>query len=364
MKRTALYDEHIKLGARMVDFAGWEMPVQYSGVIDEHRKVRESAGIFDVSHMGTFEIKGKDALKFLNYLLPTNIESIDDMKAHYSMLLTEKGTIIDDIIVYRLAGDHFLMVVNAGNREKDETWIRKNIGNYDAEFTNISSNIVLMAIQGPLAARILGRLTDTDLSMIPRFGIGRVRIGGSKEMFIARTGYTGEDGFEIFSPISEAKHVWTSILSEGARDGLVPAGLGARDTLRLEMKYPLYGHEISEETNPIEAGLKWVVDFRKGEDFIGKGALSKVLEEGTKRRLVGFRMIESGIPRQNYKIKRDGLEIGFVTSGTFSPSLNIPIGIGYVRTEFSEIGTKFSIDIRGKERQAEVIKTPFYQNRR
>jgi len=364
MKRTALYDEHIKLGARMVDFAGWEMPVQYSGVIDEHRKVRESAGIFDVSHMGTFEIKGKDALKFLNYLLPTNIESIDDMKAHYSMLLTEKGTIIDDIIVYRLAGDHFLMVVNAGNREKDETWIRKNIGNYDAEFTNISSNIVLMAIQGPLAARILGRLTDTDLSMIPRFGIGRVRIGSSKEMFIARTGYTGEDGFEIFSPISEAKHVWTSILSEGARDGLVPAGLGARDTLRLEMKYPLYGHEISEETNPIEAGLKWVVDFRKGEDFIGKGALSKVLEEGTKRRLVGFRMIESGIPRQNYKIKRDGLEIGFVTSGTFSPSLNIPIGIGYVRTEFSEIGTKFSIDIRGKERQAEVIKTPFYQNRR
>lgn len=359
-KHTALYNEHVKLGAKMVEFAGWEMPVQYAGVVAEHLTVRKAAGLFDVSHMGVFEIKGSGALEFLNYLTPGDMNLITDNQAQYSLLLTEKGTIIDDILVYRITQDRFFMVVNASNLEKDHKWIESHLTG-GVELTDQSADYTLMALQGPKAASILGKLIDINLDDIKTFHVATGNIKGIGETMIARTGYTGEDGFEMFAPAEKAAELWNLLLESGSDAGLKPVGLGARDTLRLEMKYTLYGHEITEETNALEAGLRWVIKFKKASNFIGKDALVKIKEEGTKRRLVGFKMVDRGIPRQGYIIKSGGREIGVVTSGTLSPSLDIPIGIGYVEEALGEPGSKIFIDIRGKERLAEVAGTPFYR---
>lgn len=360
-KKTVLHDEHLKLGGRMVDFAGWIMPVQYSGVTDEHIATRKSAGLFDVSHMGTFEISGKNASLFLDYLTPTDASGLSNGQASYSLLMNERATIIDDIIIYKFQPEKFYMVVNASNVEKDFEWIKQNLGSHkNVELKDLSDKIALIAIQGPKAAATLSKITDASLSEIQVFHLCEINIKGSGKVLIARTGYTGEDGFEIFAPAEKAVQTWNSLLEAGREDGLKPAGLGARDTLRLEMKYCLYGHEIDDTTNPLEAGLKWVIKFKKESDFIGKAALLKAKDEGIKRKLVGFKMLDKAVPRHGYTIMKDGNKIGDVTSGTFSPSLQIPIGIGYVKTEFADIGTKIYVDIRGKERLAEVVKTPFY----
>lgn len=358
--KTPLYDEHKKLGGRIVDFAGWEMPIQYTGIIDEHTAVRTSAGLFDVSHMGEIEFEGPDALSCVDYLTVNNVQTLTDGQAQYSILLNERGTVVDDIILYRFKPDRFIMVVNASNVEKDFKWIVSNKkGN--VKITNRSADYALIAFQGPKAPSVLKGLTDIDLENLPTFHFRRGTVCGQKDCIVARTGYTGEDGFEIFSSPSSAPLVWQGLLEKGKPLGVVPVGLGARDTLRLEMKYSLYGHEITDETNPLEAGLGWVVKLDKPSDFIGRDALLKVKNEGLKRKLVGFKMIERGIPRTGCDIMNNHDKIGFVTSGTMSPSLKEAIGIGYVPLEFSKEGHKIWVDIRGGHRQAIVVKTPFYK---
>lgn len=357
-KRTILFDEHKKLGAKIVDFAGWEMPIQYTGVKEEHLAVRKNAGLFDVSHMGTFEISGKNAASFLDYLTPSNNSELLAGKAQYSLLLKETGCPIDDVIIYRLENDRFFMVVNASNLEKDFTWIKEHLKD-EVELKNLSNDFCLMAIQGPKTEKILSKLTDSDLKNIKTFHLDYINLKNAGKTLVARTGYTGEDGFEIFAAKNSAVQIWNSLIEAGNEDGIKAVGLGARDTLRLEMKYSLYGHELTEETNALEAGLKWVIKLKKPVDFIGKMTLKNIQEQGSNRKLIGFKMLDKAIPRHGYEIKADGNIIGTVTSGTFSPSLEIPIGIGYVEKDFSKIGSKIIIDIRGRERQAEVVKTPF-----
>ncbi len=359
-KQTPLYEEHKKLKARFADFAGWEMPIQYSGIIDEHMAVRTKAGLFDVSHMGEIEFEGLDALLCLNYLTCNNVEALVDGQAQYSMLLNDRGTVVDDIIVYRFNRQHFIIVVNASNTEKDFRWIlSKKKG--DCTIKNTSDSYALIALQGPLASSILKTLTDIEIEKIPSFHFKEGTVCGQKGCIIARTGYTGEDGFEIFSSPDSVVPIWRMILETGKTKGVIPAGLGARDTLRLEMRYSLYGHEITDETNPLEAGLGWVVKLDKPCDFLGKKALLEVKKTGLKRKLVGFKMLERGIPRHGCNIMNNHDKIGFVTSGTMSPSLKEAIGLGYVPIEFSEEQNKFWIDIRGAHRQAIVVKTPFYK---
>lgn len=358
-RRTPLYDEHVRLKARMVDFAGWEMPVQYTGVIGEHRIVRSSAGLFDVSHMGQIEITGSGALDAVQHLTTNDASKLADGAAQYSIFCNERGTVIDDIIVYRMSATRFIIVVNASNADKDFKWCEGHlIGN--AAATDVGDSYALIAFQGPKSLSILAGLTDVDLAKLPSYHFSAGSVAGRRNCIVARTGYTGEEGVEIFTSPSDAPAVWQALLERGKPEGVAAAGLGARDTLRLEMKYSLYGHEISEETSPLEAGLAWVVKLDKPADFIGRKALIQFKEKGPARRLVGFRMIDRGIPRQGYPILTDGKQTGIVTSGTMSPSMGIAIGIGYVPVEHSKIGNEISIDIRGAARKAEVVKTPFY----
>lgn len=359
-KRTPLYDEHVRLGGKIVDFAGWEMPVQYSGVIDEHLAVRNAAGLFDVSHMGQIEIKGTDAEKFVQSLTTNDVKKLTDSRAQYSIFCNERGTVIDDIIVYRFSQTHYIIVVNASNVDKDFAWCKKNEkGNITV--TNRSDDFALIAFQGPKAAQILQTFTDTNISEIGTYYFKTGTVAGKKNIIIARTGYTGEDGFELFTSPSDATHIWQSLLEKGKPLGVKPAGLGARDTLRLEMKYSLYGHEITEETNPIEAGLGWVVKLDTPDDFVGKKAIAEAKAKGVTRKLIGFKMTERGIPRQGYNIFIGKENVGIITSGTMSPSLNEAIGIGYVPNDVAKIGNKILIDIRGNKREAIIVETPFYK---
>lgn len=359
-KRTPLFDEHKRLGAKIVDFAGWEMPVQYSGVIDEHLAVRNAAGLFDVSHMGQIEISGPDAEDYVQYLTTNDVKKMTDGRAQYSIFCNERGTVIDDIIVYRFSKTRYIIVVNASNTEKDFSWCKKNQkGN--VTISDLSANFALIAFQGPKAAEILSGLTSQTLSKIENYHFDISSVAGRKDVIIARTGYTGEDGFELFTTPTDSIPIWQALLECGRKFGVKPAGLGARDTLRMEMKYSLYGHEITEETNPIESGLGWVVKLDTPDDFIGKAALLEIKRLETKRKLVGFKMIDPGIPRQGYSIVINGEPRGIVTSGTMSPSLNIGIGIGFVPAEFCGTGTKISVDIRGRSREAQVVETPFYK---
>ena len=342
----------------MVEFGGWEMPVQYGGLIEEHTAVRTRAGLFDVSHMGEVEVRGANALDLCQQLTANDVSRIKPGQAQYNLLLNENGGVVDDILIYRLEADHFLICVNASNTDKDFQWIRERSGS-QAEVEDASSRYVQLALQGPCAENILQRLTPLRLGEIKTFHFAFGQVAGI-HCLVARTGYTGEDGFELYCDPAAGESLWDALMEAGKEDGLEPAGLGARDTLRLEPAYPLYGHELDDSTTPLEARLEWVTKFSKGS-FIGRDALARQKEEGVKRRLVGLEMTESGIARGGYSILRQGETIGRVTSGTKSPTLGRAIAMGYVRTERSEIGSPLDVEIRGRAVGARVVALPFYR---
>jgi len=357
MRHTPLYAVHQALGARFVDFGGWEMPVQYSGILDEHQAVRERAGLFDVSHMGEIELRGPHALAAAQALTVNDLGRLRDGQAQYSMLCLPTGGVVDDIMVHRIHSERVLLCVNASNIDKDFAWIGEH--RYGAEVVNRSDDFALLALQGPRATAILTPLTNVPLADVPPFGFAEGRIAGRRAL-IAHTGYTGEDGWEIYCAPPEATALWEALLAAGAPHGIQPAGLGARDTLRLERALPLYGHELTEETTPLEAGLAWVVRLHK-PSFIGRDALQRQRATGTSRQLVGLTMTEPGIPRQGYPIRHGSEVVGAVTSGTKSPTLGKAIGLGYVANAWKEVGTALAVEIRGRAVGATVVQLPFYK---
>jgi aminomethyltransferase len=357
LKRTPLYELHREAGAKFVDFGGWEMPVQYAGIIEEHRAVRTSVGLFDVSHMGEIEIRGPRALEVVQRLTTNDASKLEVCQVQYSTLCYPHGGIVDDLTVYRLGLDHFLLCVNAGNIDKDFTWIIEQ-AHGDADIVNTSAQIAQLALQGRQAQATLQAFCDTALDDIRYYWSAKGRVRGI-ETLISRTGYTGEDGFEMYCSASEGPELWRALMEAGAPYQIKPIGLGARDTLRLEMGYALYGNDITADTTPLQAGLGWIVKLNKG-DFVGREALAKERSGGIKRRLIGLEMIDRGVARAHYHILVDGEVVGEVTSGTMSPSLNKSVGLGYVRTECAKVGTLVHVDIRGKPVQARVAATPFY----
>jgi aminomethyltransferase len=357
-KRTSLYETHVAAGARMIEFAGWEMPVQYTGVLEEHKTVREYAGLFDLSHMGELFFFGPDALATLQYLTTNDVANIAVGQAQYSLLCLPTGGIVDDIVIYRL-DDGYMVVVNAANLDKDVAWIQSQLRG-DVTFENRSAATALLAIQGPLAAEILGKLTTTNLDAIYNFEACKGKVAGV-EAIISRTGYTGEDGFELYFDDQYAPKLWSELLRIGTPLGLVPVGLGARDTLRLEAKLSLYGNDLDENTTPLEAGLGYFVKLAK-EAFIGKEALMKQKADGIGRKLVGFVMQERGIPRHGYPLlSADGKKVGVVTSGSVSPSTGKEIGLGYVESSLANPGETIYVEVRGKAKAAEIIKGRFVE---
>lgn len=360
MKQTALTPIHRSLGAKMVEFAGYEMPIQYSGLLEEHHAVRTKAGIFDVSHMGEFIIEGPNALALIQYVTSNDASKLQPGQVQYSCLPNDTGGIVDDLLVYCLAPEKYMLVVNASNIDKDWNWISKYNEKYGAQMKNISDDISLLAVQGPKATQILQKLTSVKLSDIPYYQFAVGKFNGNKDIILSNTGYTGAGGFEIYLPNNQAESAWNAILHAGKEEGLLPAGLGARDTLRLEMAFCLYGNDIDDTTSPIEAGLGWITKFTK--EFVNRAQLEKQKQEGTTRKLVGFELLDKGIPRKGYTLHNaEGKQIGAVTSGTQSPSLNKPIGLGYIETPYTKIGTEIFVEIRGKHLKAQVVKTPFYQ---
>ena len=370
MKRTALFEEHQKLGGRLIDFGGWELPVQYTGVMDEHLACRQAAGLFDVSHMGEVHIEGPDAEAYLNTLVTNQVAKLSVGQAQYTVMCHESGGIVDDLVIYRRAKDRFLVVVNASNTDKDfahmqKVWAESSGSSSrwpNMTLTNESQRYTQIAIQGRKALQILKGITDAPVAETKTYWFCEGHVLMNIPAILGRTGYTGEDGFELYVPWNNGPEVWNALMKAGEPEGLKACGLGARDTLRLEMKYPLYGHELSDSTHPLEAGLGWVVKLDK-EDFLGKHALVAAKERGIRRTLVGFTLLSRGIPRQGYAISNeDGTQvIGEVTSGTQSPSLNQPIGVGYVEKSNAAVGTRLTIDIRGNKIPAEVVPTPFYK---
>jgi aminomethyltransferase len=363
LKRTPLFEAHRALGARMVDFGGWEMPVQYSGILAEHRAVRTHAGLFDVSHMGEFEFIGAGAAEFLQKLTVNDVHKLSVGKAEYSMMLYPDGGVVDDLIIYRVDDQHYLVVVNAANIDKDWAWVEEHLP-ADLSFSaiNRSDRFALLALQGPNAIRILSQLTDVDLEQLRYYHITQGGVAGLAA-YVARTGYTGEDGFEVFVPPDGAMDLWKAILTVGEEHGILPCGLGARDTLRLEAGMPLYGHELTKEVDPVSAGLARFVAFDVPE-FIGREALLRIREEGPTRKLVGFEMVGRGIAREHYDIQVDGKKIGEVASGTFAPTLQKNIGTGYVPPAYAAPGTRLDVVIRGRPVEARVVPLPFYKRKR
>ncbi|HEY6928918.1 MAG TPA: glycine cleavage system aminomethyltransferase GcvT [Thermoanaerobaculia bacterium] len=360
LKRTPLHSVHRELGAKMVDFGGWEMPVQYSGILDEHRAVRERVGIFDVSHMGELEFTGKDAAASVQALTPNDVSKLSDGRCHYSAFLTERGTFVDDLLVYRRSGDSYLLVVNAGNTPKDFEWAKAHArGNLRVE--NRSDDYALIAAQGPMAAKLMAGVSDSDPSDLPYYGFREMRVLGEKAL-VSRTGYTGEDGFEIYLAPESAERVFRGLLAAGKPLGIAPCGLGARDTLRLEAKMALYGNDIDETVTPWEADLGWIVKMGKG-DFIGRSALEQQKRTGVPRRLVGFEMVDRGIARHGYPAST-AAGPAVVTSGTHSPTLGRAIGLALVPAASAGVGAELSIDIRGRQAQARVVETPFYRRKK
>ena len=357
LKRTPLHDIHVALGAKIVPFAGYEMPVQYpTGITAEHKAVRTGAGLFDVSHMGEFFVRGPGAIAFVNYVTTNDVARLDVGQVHYSTILNERGTIEDDCLVYRRK-DHLMMVVNASNAAKDLAHISRHMDGFDATIEDVSDEIALLALQGPHAERILSTLTETDLPAIGYYHFAEGNVAG-REAIISRTGYTGEDGFELYLRNEDAEHVWRALIDTGE---VTPAGLGARDSLRLEMGMALYGNDIDDTTTPLEANLGWLVKLKKG-DFVGRDALVAQKEKGIDRKLVGFTTTERSFPRHGYPVKFAGREYGQVRSGTMSPSLEIPIGTCYLPAAAATEGTAFAISIRGKDVPATVVKMPFYKD--
>lgn len=357
MKVTALNQIHKDLGAKMVPFAGYEMPVQYSGVNQEHIAVREGVGVFDVSHMGQFFVTGPEADQLLQYVGTNDVTKVAIGQAQYTCMPNEQGGIVDDLIIYKMAENNWMLVVNASNIDKDFEWINKH-NSFDAKVENLSDKYSLLAIQGPKAIESMQALTDENLSKIPFYHFKTGKFASVEEVIISATGYTGSGGFEIYFKNEDALHIWNKVMEAGKDYGILPCGLGARDTLRLEKGYCLYGNDIDDATSPLEAGLGWITKLNT--DFIAKDILAQQKEEGVTRKLVGFKLIERGIPRQGYKIV-DEYEntLGHVTSGTQSPMLKEGIGLGYVFTDFAKPETDIFIQIRDKNIRAKVVKTPF-----
>ncbi|MBX2999678.1 MAG: glycine cleavage system aminomethyltransferase GcvT [Caldilineaceae bacterium] len=360
MQRTRLYNSHVALGGRMVPFAGWELPVQYpTGPSVEHEAVRRAAGLFDIDHMGQFELSGKDAVDFLQFVQVYDVAEMAEWDAHYSLLLYEDGTIIDDIFLYRLP-ECWLIVVNASNRGKDWEWLNAHVHGYNVTLRDISDETYMLAIQGPKAVEIVQRLSDADLAGMKARTAMEATVGGVK-MLLGRTGYTGEDGFELYLPAEQSVSFWDQLLAEGAADGLLPCGLAARDSLRFEACMPLYGHEIDANTHPYEARLGWVVSLDK-PDFLGRSSLLKAKLEPQQRILVGFEMIDRAVPREGYAIAINGAVVGHVTTGMKSPTLDQFLGMGYLPYGHHKLGSEIEILIRDKARKAHVVKRPFYQS--
>jgi aminomethyltransferase len=357
LKRTPLTDTHAALGAKLVPFAGYVMPVQYpTGITAEHNAVRKHAGLFDVSHMGEFIVEGPGAVDFVNYVTTNDVEALTIGQAHYSTILNDRGTIEDDCLVYR-SEERIMMVVNASNAAKDLAHISSQIEKFDATIDDVSDETALLALQGPNAAEILQPLTTTDLSAIKYYHFTIGSVAGIDGILISRTGYTGEDGFELYFPNESAVHVWNAILEKG---DVMPTGLGARDSLRLEMGMALYGNDIDDTVTPLEANLQWLVKLKKG-DFVGRAALLKQKQEGIARKLVGFTVSERAFPRHGYPVFVKGEPSGEVRSGTMSPSLGVGIGTAYVPTAMASPGSSLEIEIRGKRIAATIEKTPFYK---
>ncbi len=368
VRKTALNTVHRQLGAKMVEFNGWEMPVEYpapagGGIIAEHLAVRSRAGIFDVSHMGDIRLAGREALAAVQYLSMNDASRLAIGQAQYSALLYPQGTFVDDVIVHRLGEEEYLLVINAGTREKDFKWVRENTRQFDCQVENLSDEFTQIAIQGPKAVNVLQKLTDADIAAVKVYWFTRVTVCGLKNILIARTGYTGEDGFEIYIPSQEetSARVWNDVLAAGKEFGVVPCGLGARNTLRLEAKLPLYGHEISDTINVWEAGLERFCKMEK-PNFIGREALERASSERLKRTLVGLEMVERGIARDGYKVlDTGGGEIGYVTSGSPAPFLKKNIALAYVPPDFAPVETVVKVEIRGQGAEARVVPTPFYK---
>ncbi len=360
MKYISLNDKHIELGAKMVPFAGFNMPVQYEGVNIEHETVRNGVGVFDVSHMGEFLITGPNALSLIQKVVSNDASKLVDGKAQYACLPNENGGIVDDLIIYRFNEEKYLLVVNASNIEKDWAWISKYNEKIGAEMRNLSDDYSLLAIQGPKAAEAMQSLTSVNLTDIPYYSFEVSDFAGIEHVIISATGYTGSGGFEIYCKNSEVDQIWNKVFEAGKSFGIKPIGLAARDTLRLEMGFCLYGNDIDDTTSPLEAGLGWVTKFTK--DFVNSENLLKEKEAGVKRKLIAFELVEKGIPRHDYEITNgQGTVIGKVTSGTMSPSLKLGIGLGYVPTEVSTPDSEIFIKIRDKELKAKVVKAPFYK---
>lgn len=358
VQATPLKERHESLGGKMVDFAGWYLPVEFSGLRQEHNNVRQNVGLFDVSHMGEIRVQGPQALETLEWLTTNHVAKLEKGQAQYSLLTNFEGGIVDDLIVYCVEKDQdYLLCVNAANKDKDFDWMIKN--NKGAEFSDESSLWGQIAVQGPKAMALVAQIFGEEVHNIKSFCFAELSFQNSASCLVARTGYTGEDGVEIFVPQSSAVALWDSLLEKGQAFHVLPCGLGARDTLRTEMKLSLYGHEIDDTTNPYEAGLGWVVKA-KVKDFIGKTPILAAKEQGLQQKLVGFKVLEKGIARQGYPLfSFDNQEIGRVTSGTLSPTLNENIGIGYVEAAFAELGTQFLVGVRNRRLKVEIVKTPF-----
>lgn len=359
MKTTPFTEKHIALGAKMHEFAGYNMPIEYSGIIDEHLTVCNGVGVFDVSHMGEFWVKGPHALDFLQKVTSNNVAALVPGKIQYTCFPNEDGGIVDDLLVYQYEPEKYLLVVNASNIEKDWNWCISH-NTEGAELENSSDNMAQLAVQGPKAIQALQKLTDINLADIPYYTFKVGEFAGEKNVIISNTGYTGAGGFELYFYPDAAMKIWDAVFEAGAEFGIKPIGLGARDTLRLEMGFCLYGNDLDDTTSPIEAGLGWITKFVDGKNFTNRSMLEKQKAESTVRKLVGFEMIDRGIPRHGYELTTaEGDKIGVVTSGTMSPIRKIGIGMGYVKPEYSKIGTEICIDMRGRKLKAVVVKPPF-----
>lgn len=361
LKKTPLYSLYKEYGAKTIDFGGWDMPVQFSGIKEEHEAVRKNAGIFDVSHMGEIIVKGKNSLDFLQKMMTNDFSKLKEGGALYTAMCYENGGVVDDLLVYKLNEEEYFLVVNAANTEKDFDWLNKHAVD-DVSVKDVSDQYALIAIQGPKAQSILQKISkNTDLEDIGFFKFKQnVDLDGSLAL-VSRTGYTGEDGFEIYCRSDDAEKLWKTLLEKGQEEGIMPCGLGARDTLRFEASLPLYGQELSPEITPLEAKLGFAVKLNKEEDFIGKEALKKQKEQGVERKLAGIEMIDRGIPRTGYSVFSGGKEIGYVTSGTQSPTLKKNIGIALIESDYIEDGNEVEVEVRKKHLKAKIVQTPFYK---
>ena len=362
-KKTPLYEEHNLLKGKVVNYAGWLLPVQYEGLVPEHNAVRNAAGIFDVSHMGSIFVKGKDSKEFLDYLMTNDISELNQTQIVYTFMCYPEGGVVDDLLVYKYDDEKYFLVVNAANLDKDFNWLMEHRGDLEVELDNVSDNTCILALQGPSAEKILQDIVDIELSQLKFFHFhDNVKVDGVEAM-ISRTGYTGEDGFEIFVKNDDVVQVWRKLLDVGSEFGLKPTGLGCRDTLRFEAALPLYGNELSKEINPLEAGFKFFVKLKKESDFIGKQSLNQQWESGLERKLVGFEMVDRGIPREGYEIYKGDTKIGHVTTGYLSPTLNKNIGNGLIAINESELGNEIEILIRNRKAKAKVINKNFLRNK-